>query len=102
MKALDLKMVAAFLNERLDLFAEFLEERYEIDAETEAGVIVENLEIASDVLLMMEQHTECALQGAIRAAGSIGIKKIEVSGEGIEALMTLPPGRFELLHQELM
>jgi len=93
MKSTDFKIVAAFLAERLDEFVDFLEDEYDIDGSTEAGVIVENVEVASDVLLMMEQQTDCA--------EFIDIIKTDTSSEGLEALMALPAGRFEQLHQEL-
>jgi len=101
MKSTDFKIVASFLTERLDEFADFLEDEYDIDGSTEAGVIVENVEVAGDVLLMMEQQADCAQQGVIRAAEIIDIIKAETSGEGLEALMVLPAGRFDFLHKEL-
>ncbi len=62
MKSNDLKMVAAYLSQEevFDDFAVFLETQYDIDAATEAGVIVESIEIGADALAMIEkQHPDC-------------------------------------------
>jgi len=94
MKSDDLKMVAAYLSQEdvFDDFAIFIETQFDIDAETEASVIVENIEVASDVMATMEQQKYYALQDAMQ---------ITVSGDGLEGLLSLPPGRFERLQQEL-
>ena len=57
MKSGDLKMVAAYLNQEevFEDFACFLEREFLIDAATEAGVIVEALEIGADALAMIEK-----------------------------------------------
>lgn len=43
----DIKLVAGFLDDNLDRFAEWLEGQHQIDGSTEAGVIIGNLQVKS-------------------------------------------------------
>ena len=76
----DLRLIKEFLNQKYDLFADFLD-RLDIEP-TEAEIIINSIETISEVLEYVKRTNQLAERGPVRSGRSRRNEKAETNSEG--------------------